>query len=257
LLNAAQTIQADPIEIDQLLTELSAKGWAVYRPWERGYILELLDKLTEGVQAKLSEADVGTFQQAMRRNLKQMVQFAEKLGPGDCRREFILKHFDENLQARPTPCCDLCNPNLLLPWQDVPSEEIPSLPAEVNPGYIALRAVEWNETLRSRQFTKPYTETTLAHILKGNAYAAALHEQDPVKKLRRIKRLEASPYYGVLQGIKGGEKTILQILSKLRNDGYTYLETIAFESSEGEISYHSPILNKKGREQVQSGKYLD
>ena len=144
-----------------------------------------------------------------------------------------------------------------LPWQDVPSEEVTDLPAEVNPEYVILRTVGWNEELAAGVYTKPYTEATLAHILSGNAYAAVLHENDPIRKLRRIRRLEASPYFGVLQGVRGGEKKILSIMEKLKDQGYTSSQLIEFTSSgDGVVQYIAPVLSEKGRDQIRSGEYL-
>ncbi len=257
LLNLAQNINADPIEIDQVLLEISAKGWAVYRPWDRGYILEFLEKLTMDQTVSLNDTDTAALRRSLHRNLRRMVQFAESLGSGDCRRGYILRHFDETLSNRPTPCCDLCDPAMSLPWQDVPSEEVTDLPAEVNPEYMVLRAVEWNESLSKGQFTKPYTEKNLIYILSGNTYAAVQYENDPVRKIRRIRRMESSPYFGVLQGIRGGGKNIMGILSKLQDQGYLTSETIEFSGYSGEIiQYTAPILSPKGRLQIQSGKYL-
>lgn len=257
LLTSAQTIEADPLAIDGLLTGLSAQGWAVYRPWDRGYVVQALEKLTSGAQARLSDAEVNALRRAMRRNLRRMVRYAESLGPGNCRRRFILQHFGETLDKHPMPCCDLCHPDMPLPWRDVPSEAITELPIEVDPAYVALRAVAWNESLREGRYTQPYTETTLSRILCGNAFAAARHEADPVRRLRRMKRLEASPFYGVLQGLRGGERAVKDILIRLRREGYTRLEPITFTSSEdGQVTYQAPVLREKGRRQIQSGRYL-
>jgi hypothetical protein len=257
LLATAKTIGSNPVELDQIFLELSAKGWIVYRPWDRGYILEPLEKLVQNEHAQLQQSDISKLQRSMQRNLRKMVQFAESLGSGDCRRGFVLKHFDEGLSERPTPCCDLCHPNMPLPWQDVPSDEVTDLPAEVNPEYFILRTVDWNDSLAKGEFTKPYTEATLAHILSGNAYAAVLHETDPIRKLRRMRRLEASPYFGILQGIRGGEKNILGLMAKLRDQGFLQYRAIQFTSSGNEVvQYNAPGVSDKGREQIQSGKYL-
>lgn len=257
LLALGQELNIDPTRLDQILLEISAKGWAVYRPWDRGYILEPLERLMTGQAVSLSESDIASLRQALQRNLRRMVQFVESLGAGDCRRRYILRHFDETLVARPSPCCDLCDPQMLLPWQDVPSEEVTVLPAQVNPEYMVLRAVDWNESLSRGQFTKPYNETTLAYILVGNTYATVQYENDPIRKLRRIKRLEASPYFGVLQGIRGGNEKIKRLLTKLRDQGFIQEERLEFTGSGEEVvQYVAPILTDKGREQIQSGKYL-
>lgn len=257
LLNTAQAIRVDPILLDQVLMKVSAKGWAVYRPWDRGYILEPLEKLGQADNARLTQTDVTRLQQALNRNLRQMIQFAESLGAGDCRRGYILRHFDETPSARPSPCCDLCHPNMPLPWQDVPSEEVTDLPAEVNPKYAILRTMEWNESLNSGSFTKPYTEKTLAYILGGNTYPAVSHETDPVRKQRRIRRLEASPYFGTLQGLSGGEAKIIELMADLKEQGYIQSLVIEFTQPDAtQVQYNAPILTEKGKEQIRSGQYL-
>jgi ATP-dependent DNA helicase RecQ len=256
LLSMSRAIDADPLEIDRLFTSLSSKGLAVYRPWDRGYILEAREKFTQGVQAQLSQADVNAVRASMFRNLKRMRHYAESLGAGECRREYILRYFGETLPQSPQPCCDLCNTNISLPWQDVPSEEATDLP-EIHPEYLVLRTIGWNESLQEGQYTQPYTATTLAHILSGNSYPAAQYETDPVKRLRRIKRLESSPYFSVLRGVRGGEKTILRMVNQLLDSGYVQNQLITFSTSEGEVStYRAPILSSKGREQIETGRYF-
>lgn len=257
LLAMAEAIGVDPIIIDQILLEISAKGWAVYRPWDRGYILEPLTKLYLNEQARLTQTDIASLHRALQRNLRRMVQFAEGLGAGDCRRGYILRHFDETITEKPFPCCDLCQPNMQVPWQDIPSEEITDLPAAINPEYVILRAVDWNESLTMGEYTKPYTALNLSHILSGNAFAAVIYENDPVKKSRRLRRMEASPYYGVLQGISGGDKKILGIIDILRHQEYIDYQVIEFTDHDNKvIQYNAPTLSVKGREQIRSGQYL-
>ena len=254
LLEAFRQTGCDPLEIDKLFVELSTKGWAVYRPWERGYTFEALERLQRGDQVSLDQAEVKALRSSMERNLRRMVHYAEGLGPGDCRRQFILKYFGEEIDKQSSPCCDLCHPDTPWPWRDVPSEEIGDISATVDPSYIALRAVEWNESLLGKKYYQPYTENTLAYILSGNTFAASHRIEDPVRRLRRIRRLESSPYFAVLKGIHGGETKIKRTLEKLRKEGYTRLESLPFVSQEG--SYEAPLLEDKGRKQVQEGKYL-
>jgi ATP-dependent DNA helicase RecQ len=256
ILNVAQSIGVNPIIVDQLLMEISAKGWAVYRPWDRGYILEPLEKLTSTDQAHLSQADIAKLQQSMQRNLKRMVQFAEGLGEGDCRRRFILEHFGENLNIRPDPCCNLCNTNIEVPWRDISIEAVPDITAEVDPAYLALRAVEWNQD-RYKSGYNPYTSRTLALILTGNSYAAAQHEQDPILRLRRIQRLEVSPFFATLQSLRGGGKAAQALFQRLQSEGFIRPEKISFAGNDENVNdYFAPLLTDKGSEQLKSGKYL-
>ena len=255
LLSAAQQLKCNLLLIDALLTHLSSQGWAVYRPWDRGYVFQMEAMAIDPPQL-LQDADVRTLKGSLTRNLKHMVNYAESLDVGDCRRRFILDHFGEKLAQAPTECCNLCQVNMTLPWGNVATEQVSRLSAEVDSNYQVLRAVAWNESLRGRPYVSPYTEKTLAYILRGNAYAASQHEQDPIRRLRRQRRIESSPFYGVLDGIKGQEKAILRILESLRRSGYTRSDLISFDAGGSIISYEAPVLDEKGRRQIQSGRYI-
>jgi ATP-dependent DNA helicase RecQ len=256
LLTCAEAISCDPLVLDHLLTELSSKGLAVYRPWDRGYILEAQEKFLGGQSVSLNKTEIDALVRRMLKNLQRVIHYAENLGAGDCLREHVVKYFDEVLESRPAPCCNLCHPNMPLPWQDVPSEEVPDLPAAVNPEYVVLQAIQWNESLLEGEYTKPYTEGTLAKILKGNAFAAAKSELDPVKRLRRIRRLESSPYYSVLQGLRGGEKAIVVMIDCMAGLGLVHRQSISFSTPEGDVTYLAPILSQAGVERVGTGKYF-
>jgi len=256
LLQIAEELNTDVFILDRLLTEFSSKGWAVYRPWDRGIILEGQERLNTKESISLNKSEVKALINNMYRNLRTMVQYAEGLGYGDCRREFIVNHFNETYKKKSKPCCDLCDVNINLPWNDIPSEEVQDLPSMVNPEYMVLRAIQWNESLREGQYTKPYTDGTLAIILKGNAFAGAKSEKDPIKRLRRIRRLESSPYYSVLQGIRGGEKRISSIIRNLEEMGLIQRQLFSFSIENGVISYKAPVLSKAGSDQLVEGKYF-
>ena len=56
-----------------------------------------------------------------------------------------------------------------------------------------------------------------------------------IRRLRRQRRLESSPYYAVLQGIKGGHKAIPRILARLQREEYIQYENISFEGLDGKM----------------------
>lgn len=256
LLQIAGELKTDIFILDLLLTEFSSKGWAVYRPWDRGIILEGKERLYSEESISLNNSEVSALITNMYKNLRTMVQYAEGLGDGDCRREFIVKHFNDTYEKKSKTCCDLCDMDLYLPWNDIPSEEIKDLPSMINPEYLVLRAIQWNGSLKEGQYTKPYTDRTLSIILKGNAFAGAKSEKDPIKRLRRMRRLESSPYYSVLQGIRGGEKRITSIIGNLENMGLIQRQRISFSIENEIINYQAPVLSKAGMDQIIEGKYL-
>jgi ATP-dependent DNA helicase RecQ len=257
LLNAAQDLGKDPLAIDQLLLNLSSRGWAVYRPWDRGYIIEPLEKLTQGEHAQLAEVDINRLKRSLQQNLKRVMRYSESLGGGDCLRDFILSYFGETLSEKPEHCCNLCNPNQAYPWSEISAGEISDISNEIDPLYMTLRAIEWNSDLYESRRSSPYTEKTLAYILTGNSYAAVQYVEDPVKKLRRQKKLEGSPYFGILKGIRGGEKTVRKFIGELGSEGYILNGEISFmNAANEEVHYLAPILAQRGKEQIWSGKYI-
>lgn len=246
-----------PIIVDIFLTQLSARGWAVYRPWDRGYILETTEDLLSGKQAYLTDTEVRTFRASMMHNLDLMINYAEVLGDGDCLRSYILKYFGERLEAHPSPCCNLCHTGMPVPWQGIPFEEYHDLSSALNPEYIILRAVQWNEELSAKGRTSPYTTRTLVYILKGNTYAATQYETDPVQRARRAQRMESSPYFGILTDLRGGEKAINEIFNQLSIRGYLGLSQYQFTNDQKRtVMYDAPCLTSKGIDQILSGKLI-
>ncbi|GAB4405987.1 MAG: hypothetical protein Kow00123_18470 [Anaerolineales bacterium] len=258
LLDVSATLGADPLDVDSLLTALSVQGWAVYRPWERGYVLEASERLGASGGAPWQESEVAAVKDAMRINLRRMQRYAESLGHGDCRRRFILEYFEERGGVAEKGCCDLCERDMPVPWRDIPDEEGLDIAAATDPAYIVLRAVQWNESLRKVPFRQPYSTTTLGHILLGNGFAAVKNEADRVRRLRRLKRLEDAPYYGVLDGLKRGQQAIKALMAALQDQGYVRFENVTIGSTNGWVTtYQVPVLEEKGRRQIQSGQYLE
>ncbi len=107
------------------------------------------------------------------------------------------------------------------------------------------------------KFTKPYTAETLTKILTGDSFATAQFEQGPIRRRRRLHRLETSPFFSILQGFRGGEKKICSIMNRLANLGFVEWQKITFTDSNEKITYQAPILTQKGYDQVNSGKHMD
>ncbi|GAF88758.1 unnamed protein product, partial [marine sediment metagenome] len=144
-----------------------------------------------------------------------------------------------------------------LPWRDIPYDEVADLPAEIDPAYVTLRAIEWNQDRLEKGFS-PYSSNILAYILSGNTYAATQFIEDPIQRGKRKNRLEASPYFAVLQSLRGSDKTIHRIIDRLLGEEFTYIESITFDKDGGgEITYETPLLTEKGKSQVQSGQYIN
>lgn len=253
VLSAADKTQRTPMQIDALLNALSARQWAVYRPWERGYLIEPEDRLRKGEIPSLRDAEVLAVLGDMRQRLRRMVRYAQDLGTGDCRRRAILEHFGESLKSRPDVCCDLCNPTMLVPWATVPAEDVETASVVDDPLYVALYGVQWNDRRLRSDGAPPYGARTLAHILYGDAYGACAKESDPARRASRVKHLEASPVYGLLRGLRGGTSKASDLLQRLTDQGYLEFRDCP---GPGDRPYKAPTLTEKGRLQLETGQHI-
>ncbi|MCS7265881.1 MAG: RecQ family ATP-dependent DNA helicase, partial [Armatimonadetes bacterium] len=181
ILKTAQKLRVDPLELDAFLTELAGKGWAIYRRYDRGYVLEALEKLQRKQKVTIEDAEVQAVRADMERNLEAIKQYAE-LRSGNCRREYLLHHFGEELKQRHRPCCDLCDPNMELPWRQVSALEVQETVNLIDPSYIALRVLEWNE-----QLPHPFGIEAVKQILLGDEYALGRAGNDERGRKARLR----------------------------------------------------------------------
>ncbi len=244
ILEVARNLGVDPITLDAFLTELSGKGWATYRRYDRGYVLEALEKLQQKQQLTLEEAEVAEIRAQMERNLETMKRYAQCLQAGNCRRAFLLHHFGERLTVRHHPCCDLCDPNMELPWREVSVEEVREAVHVLDPSYIALRAVEWNE-----QLPYPFGVETLKQILLGDEYGLGQPIPDERRRKARLRRAQKCPWFGAMRGVSNARNKVAQVFKALHQQGYISLVRQG-------LSYFVPRLTQKGQQVVRSGKYL-
>jgi ATP-dependent DNA helicase RecQ len=248
ILKAARKLGTDPLSLDEFLTELSGKGWATYRRYDRGYVLEALEKLQQKQQITLEDAEVQAVRAEMERNLKAMQKYAEQLRAGDCRRKYLLNHFGEELTERHRPCCDLCDPNMELPWREISVEEVRETVHALDPSYVALRVVEWNE-----QLPYPFGMEALKQILVGNEYELGRHITDEQRRKVRLRRAQLCPWFGALRGMRNAHSKVTRVFDALQQHGYIMF--VQHQLANGE-RYLVPSLTQKGRLAAQAGKYL-
>ncbi|MEZ8218928.1 ATP-dependent DNA helicase, RecQ family [Candidatus Fervidibacteria bacterium JGI MDM2 SSWTFF-3-K9] len=247
ILGAAKKLGVDPIELDAFLTELAGKGWAIYRRYDRGYFLEALEGLASARLLNLEGTEAQLVRAEMERNLEAIKRYAESLRFGDCRRKFLLEHFGERLEERRYPCCDLCDPNMELPWREVSGEEVQEAVDILDPSYLALRVVEWNE-----QLDYPFGLEALKQIILGDEYALGWRVSDEQRRRVRLRRAQKCPWFGAMRGSKNARSKVNQAFEALYLQGYIYFE----QQELHEQMYVVPQLTQKGRKAIQAGKYL-
>ena len=147
-------------------------------------------------------------------------------------------------------CCNLCDPNMALPWANVAPVDFAELEDIIDSRYILLQAIHWNQSLEQQPYRAPYGSVNLSYLLTGNKYMLGKHEQDPVKRARRVGQAESSPYFGVLEFLPGKEQTVRTYLDELVDQGFVGHKVYQFESGG---SYNYPILLPLGLERLQEG----
>jgi hypothetical protein len=116
----------------------------IYRPFERGFVLGPQPKLWDGSRFDAAAYDAGRIRQEMQTRLAEMRRYAERLGAGDCYRGAALAYFGTSKPpTMKSECCNLCDPNLDLPWQDVTPVDFASLEEVMDTRYVLLQAIHY------------------------------------------------------------------------------------------------------------------
>jgi hypothetical protein len=116
----------------------------IYRPFERGFVLGPQPKLWDGSRFDAAAYDAGRIRQEMQTRLAEMRRYAERLGAGDCYRGAALAYFGTSKPpTMKSECCNLCDPNLDLPWQDVTPVDFASLEEVMDARYVLLQAIHY------------------------------------------------------------------------------------------------------------------
>ncbi len=251
LIEASQQIGLPPQALDELLYWLSGEELLIYRPFERGFVLEPQPKLWDGSRFDVAAYDAGRIRQEMQTRLAEMRRYAERLRAGDCYRQTALAYFGApKPPTRKNECCNLCDPNLDLPWRDVTPVDFAALEEVLDARYILLQAIHWNQTLEDQPYRAPYGARSLGYLLTGNRYMLGKDQRDAAKRARRVAQAESSPYFGALELVSNKEEAIQAYLDELVDKGLVGLKTRQFEDGG---NYHYPVLLPDGEERLRDG----
>jgi ATP-dependent DNA helicase RecQ len=255
LLEAALAAEMDPLALDEALYQLALQGLLIYRGFARAFTLAPEPKMLEGKALDLSTGEARRVREEMEQNLTAMRRYAESLHVGDCLRGEILEYLGAEKPSTPTDeCCSLCDVNLGVPWADEPAWEdltIPSRYQDVK--YTTLKATVWNEELKDVRGRAPYGAWTMAQILVGNDYMATKYQEDPERKRKRRRQIMSSPYFGLLEGLRGGSETVLDLLDALEAEGY--VEEVERRWDGGSYAYPAPT--GKGKQRLREGRLFE
>jgi hypothetical protein len=220
-----------------------------------GFVLGPRPKLWDGSRFDAAAYDAGRIRQEMQSRLAEMRRYAEKLGTGDCYRGSALAYFGASKPpTMKSECCNLCDPNLDLPWRDVTPVDFAALEEVMDARYVLLQAVHWNQSLEDQPYRAPYGAYSLSYLLTGNRHMLGKSQQDPTKRARRIAQAESSPYFGALEFLPNKDKAVRAYLDELVDMGLVGYKTREFEDGS---RYHYPALLPAGEERLRAGMRFD
>lgn len=248
VLSLAEFLGVSPVKIDQLLLQLALRGEVVYRPWQRGFVLEKGQKMETGAVVPAGALAAEQHRREMHRKLEEMINYAEN--NTTCRRSILLRYFG---QDAPDACqgCDVCRPERKWPWSEISIRDFATPDAYVDPAFVFLETVKWNLD-RARKYGAPYGTGTLLAILKGDRYMATRHEDDPHLKQWRLGQLRSCPHWGVLSVLPARERVMQATLDRLLTEEYLEIAQQVWDS--GQYEYLN--LTDKGLHQLTSGRLL-
>jgi ATP-dependent DNA helicase RecQ len=249
LMSLARQLGCRPDAIDHVLLRLALRGEVIYRPWRRGLVLEKTALLCTGQMVSAGALAAEQHRDELHRKLSEMIAYASSNTV--CRRAVILHYFGQDT-ADHCAGCDVCEPEREWPWSLMSSRDVGTPDNYVDPAFILLETVHWNQA-RAQKYGAPYGTGTMLAILKGDQFAAVRYETDPHLKRWRIQQVRSCPNWGVLALLPARDRVTQATLERLISEGYLCQQRHARADGAG---YDYLALTQKGIEQLTSGRLL-
>ena len=186
--------------------------------------------------------------QAMNNKLDQM---AEYVTSSDCRQVIIRRYLGES-DAAPCGKCDNCTGNEFpRPWMNVTRDSLPDADRLLDPELTVLAAIDWNAA-EAKSGRNPYGRGALQQVVAADRFNLGRYVEG-AERARRIRRAEASPYWGALALVTNPAERIMSAVDRL------------FNREEIDVARHEPTgpsnvtpyeyfeLTEKGRDRLERG----
>jgi RecQ family ATP-dependent DNA helicase len=183
---------------------------------------------------------------------KKLDQMADYVRANECRQVIIRRYLGEE---RPDACgrCDVCNgPGYPRPWMEVTRDSLPDADKLLDPDLTVLAGIDWNAA-EAKAGRNPYGRGALGQVLAADRFNLGRYVEG-AERARRIRRAEASPYWGALALVTNPAQRIGAAIDNL------------FNREEIDVGLHSPsggaaslgpydylILTEKGRDRLERG----
>lgn len=236
-------------ELETALFHLADDSILTFRPYSRGCILKPGKNLRK---YSLDQYDKYDKQRLIREEkFNRMIEYSRNTKK--CRRYLLLSYLGEKNPPEKCDSCDICNPNLKVPWHDLTPSGIPPFDQLFDHGRVLLELVRANQ-VRSRIDNKPpYGDTTLGYILIGNDYIPCKSITNPYFREWRRRRIRSFQQWSLLRTIQGGHRAVMSLFDKLETHGFLKRAQHIFE---GGGAYWVPELTSRGGQSLDSGKRI-
>ncbi len=210
----SNTAQLGIEQLEALLVALAVRGLAAFRPFARG--VRLAPGPTFGEPDRVAEID-DPLVAGKRQKLERMVAWARNRRT--CRRRQLLEYLGETDAPERCSGCDVCVPNLDVPWRHERTADVPNPSQLFDPVTVALGLIEANLARADDEERSPLGRGTLRSILLGNAFAVLQREPDPYRRQWKDKRMRSFGQWGLLATLPGRGDAIDRVFKGLLRNG--------------------------------------
>ena len=240
---AASALGVGHSEAEARLLAASRREEIVYRPVQRNATIVVHDATA------VVPPDTSTVVAAMHKKLDQMSDYVRA---DECRQTILRRYLGE---TGPAPCgkCDICCGDAYpRPWMEVTRDCLPDADRLLDPQLTILAAVDWNaaEIASGRN---PYGRSALGQLLAADRFNLGRYHEG-AERARRIRRAEASPYWGALALTTNPADKVNQGIDSLMNREEIEVQEHAPTGPQtGVTVYEYLVLTDKGRERLERG----
>ena len=182
---------------------------------------------------------------------KKLDRMADYVRADECRQVIIRRYLGEE---RPAVCgrCDVCSGiDYPRPWMEITRDSLPDADRLLDPELTVLAAIDWNAA-EIKGGRSPYGRGALGQILAADRFNLGRYVEG-AERARRVKRAEASPYWGAMALVTNPADRINVAIDTLFNREDIDLDTHEPAGGAGVTAYEYLVLTEKGRDRLERG----
>ena len=242
MVDLAAALGTELEDVERRLLAASRAESLVYRPIQR------LATVIIHPATITAAPDTSNVVATMHKKLQQMVDYVRA---NTCRQGIIRRYLGET-SVEPCGVCDVCSGAAYpRPWMSVSKDSLPDADRLLDPELTVLAGIDWNAAeIKARR--NPYGRNALGQVLMADRFNLGRYVEG-AERSRRVRRAEASPYWGALALVTNPAERIASAIDSL------------FNREDIDIAVHEPIgganvtpyeylvLTDKGRDRLERG----